>query len=65
MNDNLGVSLVITRTDKGELIFDSMSDKLNRKEVSYEDGVRENKSEYQSYEMPKERTTFFRDMNRM
>lgn len=65
MNDNLGVSLVITRTNKGQLIFDSISDKLNRKEVSYEDGVRENKSEYQSYPMPKERTKFFEDMNTM
>lgn len=59
MNDNLGVSLIITRTNKGQLIFDSISDKLNRKEVSYEDGVRENKSEYQSYPMPKERSSFF------
>lgn len=65
MNDNLGVSLIITRTNKGQLIFDSISDKLNRKEVSYEDGVRENKSEYQSYPMPKERSSFFYDMNRM
>lgn len=65
MNDNLGVSLVITRTNKGQLIFDSVSDKLNRKEVSYEDGVRENKSEYQSYPMPKERSKFFEDMNTM
>lgn len=65
MNDNLGVSLVITRTNKGQLIFDSISDKLNRKEVSYEEGVRENKSEYQPYPMPKERASFFKDMNRM
>lgn len=65
MNDNLGVSLVITRTNKGQLIFDSVSDKLNRKEVSYEDGVRENKSEYQSYPMSKERSNFFEDMNTM
>lgn len=65
MNDNLGVSLVITRTNKGQLAFDSISDKLIRKEVSYEDGVRENKSEYQSYPMPKERTSFFKDMNKM
>lgn len=65
MNDNLGVSLVITRTNKGQLIFDSISGKLNKKEVCYEEGVRENKSEYQSYPMPKERTSFFKDMNRM
>lgn len=65
MNDNLGVSLVITRTDKGQSLFDSVYKQMKIKEVTYEDGVRENRAEYQSYPMPKERTSFFKDMNRM
>lgn len=65
MNDNLGVSLVITRTDKGQELFDSIQSKMKRKEVNYEDGVRDNKSEYKSYNKPKERDTFFTDMDNM
>ena len=65
MNDNLGTSLVLIRTDKGNVIFDSIQNELIKKAVTYEDGVRNNKSEYQSYPMPKERDCFFRDMNKM
>lgn len=63
MNDDMGVSLVITRTEKGQCFFDLVSGELIRKTVSYEEGVRNNKSEYQSYEMPSERYSFFKDMN--
>ena len=64
MNDNLGVSLVLTRTDKGQKIFDAIQCDLERKEVSYEEGVSNNKSEYQSYPKPTERDYFFKAMNR-
>ena len=65
MNDNLGISLVLVRNDKGHELFDLVQDKLEKKEVSYEEGVRENKSEYQSYLKPNNRDSFFRDMNKM
>lgn len=65
MNDNLGISLVITRTERGQLLFDAIANKLIRKEVSYEDGVKQNKAEYQPYDMPVERQSFFKDMNSM
>lgn len=65
MNDNLGISLVLTRTDKGQQLFDAVEDELMCKEVSYQDGVRDNKAEYQPYEAPKGRETFFIDMNRV
>ena len=35
------------------------------KRVSYEDGVRDNKAEYQPYPKPLQRDSFFKDMNRM
>ena len=65
MNDNLGVSLVITRSNKGQQLFDNIQDQLKRKEVSYEDGVKENMSEYKSHSLPQERNDFYKDMNNM
>ena len=65
MNDNMGTSLVITRTNKGQEIFELLKDNLKWKEVSYEDGIRGNPSEYTSVEKPKERNTFLVDINHM
>ena len=63
MNDGKGISLVITRTDKGQKLFDEAKEKLKWKEVSYEDGVKGNPSEYMSVSKPRERDTFFVDLN--
>lgn len=65
MNDNKGTSLVITRTEKGQGLFDSIKDSLIWKEVSYDEGVRCNVSEYQSVSRPWQRDNFYQDMNRM
>lgn len=63
MNDGRGTSLVITRTEKGQALFDSVKENLVWKEVRYEDGIRGNRAEYTSVFRPKERDTFFDDMN--
>lgn len=63
MNDGNGTSLVITRTDKGQELFDAIKSSLKWKEVSYEDGIRSNPSEYSSVERPKTRDTFFSDLS--
>lgn len=65
MNDNKGTSLVIVRSDKGMGLFESVIDKMHLKEVSYENGVRSNPSDYKSVIRPKQRDTFFGDMNVM
>ena len=65
LNDNKGISLVIIRSKKGQELFDTINQELIFKEVSYEDSVKENKSEYQSYLKPKEREQFFVDMNKL
>ncbi|MDO4942007.1 MAG: Coenzyme F420 hydrogenase/dehydrogenase, beta subunit C-terminal domain [Lachnospiraceae bacterium] len=65
MNDGRGTSLVITRTDKGQELFDSIKSKLKWKEVSYEAGVRGNPSEYSSVSRPQRRDTFFGDLEKM
>lgn len=62
MNDGKGTSLVITRTEKGEQLFEEIKGGLNWKEVSYEDGVRYNPSEYSSVRRPALRNSFFRDL---
>ena len=59
------VSLVIVRTEKGKELFSAVSKELVLKSVSYEDGVRSNKSEYQSYPKPPKREAFFKDMRQM
>lgn len=65
MNDGRGISLVITRTDKGQGLFDSIKNKLKWKEVSYEEGVKSNPSEYKSVARPQQRDTFFVDLEKL
>lgn len=65
MNDGKGVSLVIVRTSKGSELFDSIDSDIVFREVSYEDGVKENPSEYRSVRRPEERNCFFDDMAAM
>lgn len=62
MNDGRGTSLVISRTEKGQKIFDSIKDELKWKEVTYEDGVKGNPAEYSSAIRPKLRNEFFFDL---
>ena len=65
MNDGRGTSLVITRTEKGQELFDSIKSELKWKEVSYEDGVKGNPSEYSSVARPQQRDTFFEDLDQL
>lgn len=62
MNDGRGTSLVITRTEKGQNLFDSIKNEIKWKEVSYEDGVKGNPAEFSSVERPGQRDTFFTDL---
>ena len=63
MNDGKGISVVLCRTNKGQDFFENIKNQLVWKEVTYEEGVRKNLSEYSSVARPKERDTFFSDMN--
>lgn len=65
MNDGRGTSLVITRTDKGQELFDSIKSELKWKEVSYEEGVKGNPSEYSSVARPPQRDKFFEDLEQI
>lgn len=65
MNDGRGTSLVITRTEKGQKFFEGIKCELKWKEVSYEEGVKGNPSEYSSVARPHQRDTFFEDLNQL
>lgn len=65
MNDGMGTSLVLVRTEKGSNIFEKVSNDMKLKEVSYKDAVRGNPAEYRSCARPVQRETFFDDMHRM
>lgn len=65
MNDGRGTSLVITRTEKGQELFESIKDELKWKEVRYEEGVKGNPSEYSSVARPLQRDTFFTDLEKL
>ena len=62
MNDGMGTSLIIVRTEKGQKLFDSIKEKLNWKEADYNDAVRDNPAEYRSAIRPLQRDTFFPDL---
>ena len=62
MNDGMGTSLIIVRTEKGQKLFDSIKEKLNWKEVDYNNAIRENPAEYRSAIRPLQRDMFFSDL---
>lgn len=65
MSDNKGTSVVLIRTHNGQELFDSLKDRLIWKEVTYEDGVKQNPSEYKSSARPERRSEFFSDMEKL
>lgn len=65
MNDGMGTSLVLIRTETGKNIFEKISSDMKLKEVSYENGVKGNPAEFRSFVRPIQRDTFFDDMQNM
>ena len=63
MDDGKGISLVLVRSKQGKKVFEDISPKMKIKEVSYEEGIRGNSSEYCSAKRPVERDTFFKNMS--
>ena len=64
MKCSSGVSLVIIRTQKGNNIFKSLNDLINKEEL-YIDAVKYNPSEYKSVCMPSNRSDFYREAIQM
>jgi coenzyme F420-reducing hydrogenase beta subunit len=65
MTDNKGTSLVIVRTGKAHSLFEKLKNQLVWKEVTYEEGIMQNTSEYKSSKCPDCRNEFFMDLSKM
>lgn len=65
MNDGNGASAVIIRTEKGRSLFQQVASGMNIKETEYHTIVEYNSAENTSVYKPKQRDTFFEDMNTM
>ena len=62
MTDNKGTNIVIVRSQRGLEIFEELKKNLVWKAFSYEDGIRQNPSEYKSAVRPENRIQFFKDL---
>lgn len=65
LNDNYGTSLIITRTERGQSIFDKIKESLNWEEVAYENSVQFNHFEYESVFRPTQRSNFYKDLEKL
>jgi len=65
LNDGRGISLVITRSEKGQSLFDTIKTFLIWKEVTYQDGVKLNPSEYKTSFRPVQRDVFYQDLEQL
>ena len=65
MNDGNGVSLVITRTTRGDKLLSELLPKMKVAKVAYEDAVKENIAEFRSVTRPTGRDTFFTDLDKL
>jgi len=65
LNDDLGISLIIVRTKKGQDLFDQIKSSLIYKETTYETAISGNPAEYSSTIKPEERDIFYNDLSRL
>lgn len=63
MNDGMGTSAVIVRTEKGEAYFKQVASGMRVKETEYKVIVQHNSAEVKSVYKPAQRERFFVDMN--
>lgn len=63
MNDNRGTSLVITRTKRGQNLFDHIKESLEYKEVEYDETIKHNFAEHRSVSRPEKRDNSYNDLN--
>lgn len=65
MENEMGVSLVLCRTEKGEKIFQNILNEIEYQEVSYQEAIKGNPVEYKSVDRPVMREEFFKDAKNM
>lgn len=64
-DDNKGTSLIVSRTIKGDLLFEKIKDQLIFNLVSYEEIKQYNPALFQSVQKPKMRKFFYRDLHNL
>lgn len=62
INDGKGISLVLARSDKGKYLIDKCDNLSVRHQVSYEDAIKSNPSEYSASHKPANRDAFMVDL---
>lgn len=65
MNDDRGISSIMVRNEKGKRLVELVKPHMTFRECTYEDIVRNNSAELYSVQWPKERNTFFLDINNL
>ena len=65
MNDEKGTSLVIINSEKGKELFEKISSKTIKKEISLEDAIKYNESMIVSATKNPKREDFFKDLEKI
>lgn len=65
MDDDKGTSLVIINSEKGKKIFEQIKDKINYKQVDFEEAIRYNPSMTTSVKPDPNREKFFENLDKM
>ncbi len=65
MDDDKGTSLVIINSEKGKKIFEQIKDKINYKQVDFEEAIRYNSSMTTSVKTDPNREKFFENLDKM
>ena len=65
MDDDKGTSLVIINSEKGKKIFEQIKDKINYKQVDFEEAIRYNPSMTTSVKPDPNRKKFFENLDKM
>ena len=63
MFDNKGTSLILINTDKGERIFEEISDNIQAVQVDVESAIKRNTAVYKASKMPKTRAKFMASLD--
>ena len=65
IDDDKGTSLVILNSEKGKKLFEKIKEKIDFKEVNFEEAIKYNPSMIKSVIKPQKRDSFFRDLENL
>lgn len=65
INDNKGISLAILNSEKGKELFERIKEKIEFREIDFEESIKYNPSMTKSATKPRNRNDFFKDLEKM